>query len=157
MIEKFEAEHMVEDAIDESSPLVDALCEKMGVSIHGAAKLCGLAIHDGVIAVDSIGFGDLLLIDDAFYGYIDDRIDTYIDMICNDWPCDWGEVVNGKWIVGDYPIQQLRDIVIPHTTDPDFIAFVTSDSGVALDDYFGGFTESQKQIAFQIVRDIISQ
>lgn len=155
MIEKFEAEHMVADAIDESSHLIDALCEKMGVPIPGAAKLCGLAIHDGVIAVNSIGFGDLLLIDDAFFGCIDDRIDTYIDMICDDWPCDWGKIVNGKWIVGEYPLQELRDIVIPHTTDHDFIAFVTQDSEITFDDYFGGFPESQKQVAFQIIRNII--
>ena len=154
-MDKSDAVRLVIDTINDRMPLIDALCSKIGVTVPGASLLLGNAIRDGVLSVDQIQFGDLAYVDDAFHGDLASTIDNCAQMIRDNWTCDWGEIVGGKWIVGDQPLYDLRDIVTNHVTDVEFVEFLCSDGDLAPDEYFGGFSDSEKQSAYGIIRNCI--
>lgn len=147
----------VEKAIDESSPIMDALCDKLDIEQYKVQALLGLAIHDGVISVDALEFGDLAFVYDQFGEGISDYINECVDYMCNDWMIDCGEIVNDKWIVGCDIIDGLRENVKGMTTDEDMIECLCEDEEIAdgetiIDVYFGKFDDATKKTAFDIIR-----
>lgn len=163
LIEKFLGENSpwarnyVEKAIDESSPIMDALCEKLDIDQWELQALLGLAIHEGVIQVDALEFGDLAFVFDRFGEGIPDLINECVDYLCNDWMIDCGEIVNDKWIVGYDIIYDLRGNVKGITTDDDLIECLCEDEEIAdgetiIDVYFGKFDDATKKTAFDIIR-----